>query len=110
MAVAEMATGAGRSSAFALQTIDGVAYVSLAPQRSVSSAASTSLLKKCISKDYAALLDYEGEVDASFVAKRRAPLCAVRLWLNTKARKSCRNAAACCTSPLRVRRKPWWLP
>ena len=68
VAVAEMATGAGRSSAFALQTIDGVAYVSLAPQRSVASAASTSLLKKCISKDYAALLDYEGEVDASFVA------------------------------------------
>ena len=68
VAVAEMATGAGRSSAFTLQTIDGVAYVSLAPQRSVASAASTSLLKKCISKDYAALLDYEGEVDASFVA------------------------------------------
>ena len=68
VAVAEMATGAGRSSAFALQTIDGVAYVSLAPQRSVASAASASLLKKCISKDYAALLDYEGEVDASFVA------------------------------------------
>ena len=37
VAVAEMATGAGRSSAFTLQTIDGVAYVSLAPQRSVAS-------------------------------------------------------------------------
>lgn len=68
VAVAEMATGAGRSSAFALQTIDGVSYVSLAPQRSVASAASTSLLKKCASKDYAALLDYEGEIDAAFVA------------------------------------------
>ncbi len=68
VAVAEMATGAGRSSAFSLQTIDGVAYVSLAPQRSVASVASTSLLKKCASKDYAALLDYEGEIDAAFVA------------------------------------------
>ena len=68
VAVAEMATGAGRSSAFALQTIDGISYVSLAPQRSLASAASTSLLKKCASKDYAALLDYEGEIDAAFVA------------------------------------------
>ncbi len=76
VAVAEMATGAGRSAPFSLESIDGVSYVSLTPSRSVSFAKSTSLLNKCKAKDYSALVDFEGEVDAAFVAS--ASTAAVR--------------------------------
>ncbi len=76
VAVAEMASGAGRSVPFALESIDGMSYASLAPSRSVSFAKSTSLLNKCKAKDYAALADFEDEIDASFVAA--APTAAMR--------------------------------
>ena len=76
VAVAEMATGAGRSVPFAMESIDGVSYVSLAPSRSVAFAKSTSLLNKCKSKSYAALADFEDEVDAAAVAN--ASTAAVR--------------------------------
>ncbi len=76
VAVAEMATGAGRATPFALESIDGTSYVSLAPSRSVTFAKSTSLLNKCKAKAYAALADCEDEIDAAFVAA--APTAAVR--------------------------------
>ncbi|MDO4590207.1 MAG: UvrD-helicase domain-containing protein [Slackia sp.] len=52
VALAEMGSQKGRSSSFSCTSIDGAAYVSLRPSRSVSGFSSSSAVSKAVSKEY----------------------------------------------------------
>lgn len=71
--VAEMERPAHAGGAFSCESIDGRAYVSLAPGRSVSRCEASSPLKKCVASQFRALVAEECGVSAESVRSAATP-------------------------------------
>lgn len=76
VALAEMGSQKGRSSSFSCVSIDGAAYVSLRPSRSVSGFSSSSAVSKAVSKEYRFAVDAPSDSSeaAACIARAETPM------------------------------------